>query len=243
MLGYKGIKYANGILRAKVSFGKTGEIFEIGVPKQKKRIDDGAGFEENGYSFCGKMEEVLPWENYCKSLESRKTGDDIRLFLIDTLNSKILGSSNHYKAEQIVVLREISQDEIIQYFTRKPELKPIIEKDSWLEFCNDKIEEYKSIRKTDEINKTIIKNCRRFGQQNLCKQDSHEYALSKCEQCVGKLWPGNTFYDLTDYYYLLARSKLYDGIPLETIEEYKKLSGCMVERENLELLYIWLQKR
>ena len=59
MFGYKGIQYINGILRAKASSGKTGDIFEVGVPKQKVKIDDGAGFSDNGYSFCGKMEEVL----------------------------------------------------------------------------------------------------------------------------------------------------------------------------------------
>ncbi len=242
MRGYKCVKYVNGLLRANFSSGKTGDIFEIGIPKQKVKVDHGVGFAENGYSFCGKMEDALSWDNYCKSLESRKAGDDIRLFLIDTLGSTVLGSSSHYKSEEIVLIHEITQDEIVQYFTNHPELLTKIAEESWEDFCKDIIKEYKLIIETDEINKTIIKNCKRFGQKNLCKQDSCDYVLSKCEECEGKVWRGDTFYDLTDYYYLHARSKLYNGIPLEKIEEYKKLNGCKIEQENLKLLYAWLQK-
>ena len=241
MLGYKGIQYVNGILRAKVSFGKTGEIFEVGVPKQKVEIDDGVGFSENGYSFCGKMEEVLPWENYCEPLKNRKIGIDSRLFLIDTLDSKVIGGSSHYKAEQIVVLREITHDEIVQYFTEHPELRGNIEEEPWKIFCDDKFEEYKLKIDADEIDRTIIKNCFRLHQSNLCKQDSQDYMLSKCEKCEGQKWKGDTFYDMTDYNYLHARRKLYNGIHLKEIEEYQKLEGCKVEQDNLRLLSEWLQ--
>lgn len=242
MTGYKGIQYINGILRAKVSFGKTGEIFEVGVPKQKVEIDDGMGFSDNGYSFCGKMEEVLLWEDYCEPLKNRKLGVDSRLFLIDTLNGKVIGSSSHYKAEQIVVLREIAHDEIVQYFTEHPELRDGITEEAWKMFCDDKFEEYKLKIDVDEINNTIIENCMRLGQLGLCKQTSGNYVLSKCEECEGKTWSGDTFCDLTDYYYLHARSKLYDGMSLDNIDEYQKLQGCKVEQDNLLLLSEWLKK-
>ena len=98
------------------------------------------------------------------------------------------------------------------------------------------------ITDADEINKTIIEKCMRLGQLNLCKQDSQDYVLSKCEECEGKTFRGGTFYDLTDYYYLHARKKIYDGMLLENIEEYQKLEGCKVEQDNLRLLSEWLQK-
>ena len=44
-------------------------------------------------------------------------GVDERLFLIDTLDSCVIGSSKHFKAEQIVIEKEITQDEIIQYYS------------------------------------------------------------------------------------------------------------------------------
>lgn len=241
MRGYKGIRYVNGILRAKVSFGKTGEIFEVGVPKQKVEIDDGIGFSENGYSFCENIEAVLAWENFCEPLENRKAGVDSRLFLIDTLGSNVIGCSHHYKAEQIVVLREITHDEVVQYFTEHPELMRRIKEESWRRFCYDKFEEYKLKIEINEINNTIIKNCFRFGQSNLCKQDSPPYVLSKCQECKGKYWMGDTLYDLTDYYYLHARKKIFDGMVLEKIEEYQKLDGCVVEQNNLQLLNEWMK--
>ena len=241
MRGYKGIRYTNGILRAKVSFEKTGEIFEVGVPKQKVIIDEEMGFSENGYSFCGNIEEVLAWENFCIPLKNRKPDSDIRLFLIDTLDSKVIGDSSHYKAEQIVLLREITHNEIVQYFTERPNLKTIIKKELWEIFCNDNIEEYKLIINADEINKTLVKNCFRLGQPNLCEQEPQNYSLVRCDECRGKMLLGNTFYDLTDYYYLHARRKIYDGMLLEEIEEYKKLNGCVGEQNSLKLLNEWLK--
>lgn len=243
MLGYKGIRHINGILRSKSSSRKAKDIFEVGVPKQKVEVDDGIAFTEIGYSFCGKIEYVLDWEGICTPLEYRKRGCvDSRLFLIDTLDSKVVGSPEHYKAEQIVVLREITHDEIVQYFTKNPNLKNTIDQELWKKFSNDRFDKYKRIIDSNEINKTLISNCSRLGQLNLCKQDSHEFLLSKCEECDGSRWCGDTLYDLTDYYYLHARRKLFCGMCLEEIEEYHKLIGNEVEQENLRLLSEWLLK-
>lgn len=242
MKGYKGVRYTNGILRAKVGFGKTKDIFEVGVPTQKVKIEEGNAFSENGYSFCGKIEDVLDWENYCKPIKNRKAGVDVRLFSIDTLDSKVIGSSSHYKAEQIIVLQEVSHDEIVQYFTDHPELKESIDDESWDIYCDDKMEAYKVKLDADEINRTIIEQCIRLGQNDLCNQVLNNYELSKCETCAGKEWRGGTFYDLTDYYYLHARRKLHDGIALDDIEEYHELKGCKAEQESLRLLYAWLQE-
>lgn len=243
MQGYKGIQYINGILRARFGFGKTKDIFEIEVPKQKVKIDDGMGFTENGYSFCKTIEEVLMWENYCKPLKLRKAEGDCRLFLIDTLDGKVTGCSNHYKAEQIVVLREITHDEIVQHFTKNPAMRANMEKELWETYCNDKIEEYKLQIDADEIDKTLIENCARLGQVGVCKQDFPNFMLSKCKECEGKEWSGDTFHDLTDYYYLYARKKLYDGTPLENIEEYHSLKGCDAEQDSLRLLSEWLEEK
>lgn len=242
MRGYKALRYNNGILRAKVSFGKTGDIFEVGVPKQKVKIDSTVAFSENGYSFCERIEDVLLWENFCMPLKFRKIGIDSRLFLIDTLGGAVIGNPKHYKAEQIVVLREISHDEIVQYFTEHQELRIHIKDEHWEQFCVDEIEGYKLKLDTDDINKVIVDNCLRLGQSGLCKQDSKDYSLSKCNDCDGNMWNGSVFYDLTDYHYLHARKKVYDGIALDEIEEYQHLKGCIVEQESLQLLSEWLSK-
>ena len=208
----------------------------MNVPKPKVKINEEMGFTENGYSFCGKIEEVLFWENYCMPLENRNRDVNPRLFLIDTLDSKVVGCSSHYKAEQIVVLREITHDEIVRYFTDFPELRVGINEESWKKFCKDRFEEYKLKIDTDEINKTLIQNCIRLGKPNLCKQDSLDYVLSKCKECKGQKWIGDVFSDLTDYYYLHARKKIYNGMQLEEVEEYWKLKGCEAEQNSLRYL-------
>ena len=114
---------------------------------------------------------------------------------------------------------------------------------SWApEPFEDGFEDYTLITDSDEINMTLIKNCLRLEQKNICKQDSKEFVLSKCEKCEGSMWNGDVFYDLTDYYYLHARKKLYDGMNIEDIEEYHKLEGRQVERDNLKLLESWIRK-
>lgn len=46
MTGYKGIIYRAGILRSKGNGQELGDIFELGVPKQKAAVTGGIGFSE-----------------------------------------------------------------------------------------------------------------------------------------------------------------------------------------------------
>lgn len=240
MIGYKGIELRNGILRANCNVEKSKDIFEIGVPKQIIKIDDGIAFSENGYSFCGTIEAVLNWMDYLTPKGDRKTYD-VRLFEIDTLDSDTLGGTEHYKAKQIVVNREISPQEIIQYFRKYPEKLPSEEmRIQFNKYCIDHPHPYKFIKDTNEIKKLMIQNCLRFKQASMCVQNDESTDIDKCKHCRG--------YDIVggisevDYNYLIARSKLYDGIELSTIKEYNKsLKDNLVERQNLDLLATWIK--
>lgn len=109
--------------------------------------------------------------NILATLKGRRpAGVDERLFLIDTLDSCVIGSSGHFKAEQIVVEKEITQDEIIQYYLDHPGLKSNIKEDLWNGFCNDKIQPYVFIKEEKDIEDLIIKNCVRYGQDDFCGQ-------------------------------------------------------------------------
>lgn len=240
MIGYKGIELRRGILRAKSNGTGVGDIFEIGVPKQIVAIDDGMAFDENGYSFCGTIEAVLKWMDYLTENKYRNIVD-MRLFEIDTLDSSVLGENGHYKAKQIVVNREISSKEIIQYFKKNPEkLSSEEERDEFNKYCMDQPQPYKLIKEKAEIKELMVKSCFRFGQKSLCVQNKDSTDMEKCEICPGKDIKGDVFYDLSDYWYLIARSKLYDGVELSMIEEYNLLKNNLIERENLELLATWI---
>lgn len=190
------------------------------------------------------IEEVADCMNILAPLKGRSpVGVDERLFLIDTLDSCVIGSSKHFKAEQIVIEKEITQDEIIQYYLDHPELKPNIREDLWNEFCNDKIQPYVYVKEEKEIEDLIIKNCLRYGQDDLCAQISNDSYMEICEKCIGWQWRGDTRSNMKDYLYLIIRSKLYNGIELNCIEEYHKLEGYENERKSLRLISEYLKKQ
>lgn len=111
MVGYKGIILNYGILKSKYE-----QKFELGIEAPKVAVDDGIAFSEAGYSFCGTMEEVLLHMNYL-DVSMNKAKLDIRLFEIETLG-KVIGNSAHYKAESIILKREVVAEEIVRYFLR-----------------------------------------------------------------------------------------------------------------------------
>ena len=89
----------------------------------------------------------------------------------------------------------------------------------------------------------MVKSCFKFGRESLCVQDNININMDKCRICPGKDIYGYVFYDLTDYQYLIARSKLYRGYDLSVIEEYALLENNMIARNNLELLDSWLKNK
>ena len=88
----------------------------------------------------------------------------------------------------------------------------------------------------------MIKSCLRYGQTSLCTQNTPNTDITKCNLCVGSFWAGSVFDNLSDYRYLIARSKLYGGYELSNIEEYRLLKTGSMEKENIELLDKWLKK-
>ena len=151
MIGYKGIILQRGILRAEFNpYGTDGgDIFEIGVPKQVVDIDDRMAFTENGYSFCRTIEGVLNWMDYISEIQYRRFNTDVRLFEIDTLDSDVIVKEDgHCKAKQIVVNREISPEEIIQYFKKYPErLSSEEERMKFNKYCEECPQPYKVIKR------------------------------------------------------------------------------------------------
>lgn len=237
MIGYKGIEVEKGILRSKSNGGAPGEIFEIGIPSRKVELDDGCGFTENGFSFCGAMEYVLEWENI---LDPKDVPGLVvsRLFRIDTLDGKVIGGNSHYKAEQIVVLEEVTKDEIVEYFTEHSDrLKEKYRKD-YEDFCNRPWEPYQELLDKRQINDVIVNSCFRRQQKSMCIQEEGLEDIKKCESCMGYTLLGDVGDSLVEFWYLEARRKLKEGMALQEIEEYQLLvqEKCIAEIRGLELL-------
>lgn len=242
MIGYKGVVLKNNILRS-----KYGDIFEVGIPREENSVDDGNAFAECGYSFCGKIEEVIPNEDFFITPEQR-IYREVRLFQIDTLDGKIIGSSQHYKTSKIKLIREVTKNEIINYFENNINAKIYVEKyyakigdkiEKYEIYRNDISEDYKVIYNKEEIEKICVKSCARFGQNDLCLQSKNEILkLNNCEGCLGNgINLGPKSYE-RDYLYLIARSKLMDKIALSDIDEYNMLKDNREQNEvrSLELL-------
>ncbi len=238
MIGYKGIEVEKGILRSKSNGGAPGEIFEIGIPTRKVEVDDDSGFSENGYSFCGEMEYVIPWEDFFgpKGVQELMVS---RLFRIDTLGGKVIGGSAHYKAEQIVVLEEVTKDEIVAYFKEHPDRLKAEFKDSFEEFCARPWEPYKVLYDKKEINDLMIASCFRRTQKSACVQEDGREDINKCLSCSYYFSPMTVGDNLVKYWYLEARRQIHLGLALSDIEEYQLLKNekSTVEVQSLERLY------
>lgn len=234
MIGYKGIEYKNGILRAKYS-----DIFEVGVPKQKVILREGAGFSENGYSFCETMEDVLCYMNYIEKSSIK----DIRLFKINTLDNKIKKIENHFKAESLTVMEEVTQKQIINYFELNPKkLHKYISKETWDNYRNSNLQCYERILDEQRIKEIPILNCFYIFQNGFCKQTARSLCLKLCDNCEGKDLRCGIGDNMTDYWYLQCRRKLFGGYGLGCMKEYYHLKVNSIERNNLEYLYNWIMK-
>lgn len=246
MIGYKGVVLRNGVLRSKYE-----DIFEVNVPRETEKVDDGMAFTECGYSFCGTIEDVILHENFILSQVQRKIRD-VRLFEIDTLDGHVIGTSYHHKSSKIMLTREIPQEEIIEYFLMNLKAKELMEKalkidgagtSVYEEYCTICIEPYRLIEDIDEIEDTYVHSCARLGQKGLCKQIlSNGLKVSDCDGCSGfDMALGPRDFE-EDYLYLLARRKIKMGLSLDSIDEYLRLAANNSKNEiaGLKLLKTYL---
>ena len=221
MKGYKGIEVRRGILRSKYN-----SIFELNIPAQERDLmENTIAFSECGYSFCGSIEDVLYHESIMniESLAMR----NVKLFEIET-RGIVRGTTFHYKAESIIVKREILQNEIIEYFANNLNAAEILYK----EVGKENYEKYRKKVKTpyrvlydkNEIEQEMVRSCIRLGQEDLCVQNKNDIQqMSICESCIGKEYAGDTMSYSEDYFYLMARSRLIKGHVLKDIKEYHEL--------------------
>ncbi|MBN3407949.1 hypothetical protein CJF15_02015 [Clostridium botulinum] len=233
MKGYKGIGYRNGILRSKYN-----SIFEVGIPTPHMEIDSGIGFSESGYSYCKTIEDVIYWEHFIQIDSSALR--EIRLFEIESVGD-YTGTGDHYKAESIIVKREVPQAEILEYLLYNLAAFKVVLSEVGMEtfkkYKSRTIIEYTREIEEEKIKRIYVNSCLRKNQKGLCLQESYSSSdLKLCENCAGKEWGGSLKSNEHDYWYLLSRAKLLQGYSLNSIEYYKKLKEDIKRKNEYEML-------
>ena len=164
----------------------------------------------------------------------------IRLFEIESLGDYI-GSDNHYKAESIIVKREVLQAEILEYLSHNSDAFKVVLNEVGMEtfgkYRNRTIMEYTKEIEEDKIKRIYINTCFMKNQKELCLQESDSSSdLQLCENCVGKDSNRGVKSKEHDYWYLLCRAKLLQGHSLNSIEYYKKLKEDIKRKNECEML-------
>lgn len=210
--GYKGVTLCNGIL------GDGRYIYELGIPcQEEKRNPFKTDFQDVYSHFCSCMEDVLfRWErDFISSTMKSSAG----LHAFDTRLFKVKGEGHCFKTTQggwvsnkLTLIKEVSQKEVIEYFSAKPELiEKMIHhyaksKDSnniWLKYINTEVKPYTQIVDQQEIEKLFIDNCE-YRKIEECGHPLEELNMDVCKQC--RYYPHYMAHSENEYNYLMSRS-------------------------------------
>lgn len=217
MKGYKGLWIRNNIIR-----GSHDYIFELNIPvseeKRDRKITD---FQDCYFHFCEKIEDVLLWRNYLN--EYVPGMKDYRLFEIETGEEYFENVNKDWVTNTITVIKEVSQEEIIEYFNDRIELyNPDI---------RSKFECYKKFKVVPYIiqqcdNKLIaeyIEGCNLYNGE-MCKQSINKpISLDNCFECSQYNWLGCTGRNISECYYQLVRNAIIRSENIEENNYYKQL--------------------
>lgn len=235
--GYKAVGLCDGIL------GNSRYIYELGIPYQEEKRNPYKTDYQDVYShFCLNMEDVLfGWgRNYISSPMGNSAGVhylDMRLFKVKGEGHCFKNTFNGWVSNKLTLIEEVSQSEIIEYFSSKPELidRFIHENASiengeriWLRYMNTKIKPYVKLIDQKDIQGMFIENCP-FRQMGNCEYQFNELNMDICKRCA----KGNSFtaYNENHYNYLVLRSQILSKKFDEGCEYYQSLVSKQATRE------------
>lgn len=235
--GYKGVGLCDGIL------GDNRYIYELGIPYQEEKRNPFKTDYQDVYShFCLNMEDVLfRWGRDYISSTMRSSaglqGFDMRLFKVKGEGHCFKTTQQGWVSNKLTIIEEVSQSEIIEYFSSKPELiDRLIHENTrledgeniWIRYLNTKIKPYAKLINQQEIQRMFIENCpyRKMGD---CEYQLEELDMDICKRCA----KGTRFtaYNENHYNYLVLRSQIFSNKFDEGCENYQSLVLKKATRE------------
>ena len=190
VFGFKGIEVVDGILKAK------DYIYELGIPyEEPQRIRPHTDYQDVYSHFCIRIEDVLNHRDFITSLIAFSEGkgrSNQRLFEVKAEGHCFENTTNGWVSNKLTVIREVTKEEIIEYFNQSQKLKLIVEKflesrnskyeEIWSKYAKADIRPYRQFLSDNEIDEMIVKICA-FNKSDVCIQDYSKLKFEICEQC------------------------------------------------------------
>lgn len=235
--GYKGLGLCDGIL------GDHRYIYELGIPYQEEKRNPYTTDYQDVYShFCLNMEDVLfRWgRDYISSTMRSSAGlqnFDVRLFKVKGEGHCFKTTQKGWVSNRLTLVEEVSQSEIIEYFSARPELIEKLNQENtrqedgeniWMRYLNTKIKPYVKLTNQQDIQRIFIENCtyRKMGD---CEYQLEELDIEMCKQCTK--CSHISVYNESHYDYLILRSQILHHKFEEGCECYQSLVSKKAVRE------------
>lgn len=211
MIGYKGLTLDNGIL-----FANNKYIYDIKIPFiEEKKNPYKNDFQDIYSHFCESIEDVLDWRNFIST-------PDYRLFKVKA-EGHCFRYRDHWVANKLTVISEVTQDEIIDYFKSNVERLKIIGsklESDWNDYQKEKIKPYKFIIDNDEIIEEYKSSCKAYKSE-ICKQSGSSFNEGLCDICLFSRTPCAC--DKGNLYYLQLRAEIMNNTFKESDNRFKWL--------------------
>ncbi len=251
MSGYKGVDLYKGVL------GDGKWIYEIGIPYVEEYRDPFSTDFQDVYShYCKTIEDVLWWgrdfiDSPLLNLEG-KHHKECRLFEVRAEGHYFQNTRFGWVSNKITLLREVPQEEIIEYFNNlengHDRLYNLLRfnfiedpESAWKRYCSCVVPRYRNDYTEEETLRLCVENSPLYGSGAVCKaiNDIH-YCLS----CTKRGYCFEERYNYTRYCYLSIRSKIHSGKPYLGSTEYNYLveNNRKKELEAIERLCSTIKK-
>ncbi len=251
VMGFKAVKEDDLILRS------SNHIYEIGIPFEKPVGDPlDTDYSEAYAHFNVSLENVIGfWKNEFLDA-SRTTMFRCRIFRVKAENHVFQTQNEGWVANKLTLLSEVTQDEIIEYFSENPDAKQRLfemwndnEEESpeevWKRYCSVKIPNYIPYDPvdddSDDLDHLFLNSCA-FLSMSGCNGYG---TIKKCFSCKNFVYFQES--RVKNYYYIVLRNKINHGEQTNEIincEEYSYLSKnhCFTEIDALFRLLKYYEK-
>ncbi|WP_353097072.1 hypothetical protein [Tissierella praeacuta] len=202
----------DGVLKAK------DYIYEIGIPyEEPQRIRPHTDFQDVYSHFCVRIEDVLNYRDFITSPIAFSQGNghsEVRLFKVKGEGHCFKNTTYGWVSNKLTLIREVTKEEIIEYFNKRPELKLEIEKrfesrdrihdNVWSEYTKADIKPYKQFMDDNEIEDMLVQSCP-YSEEDDCLQGGSVLEFGKCEQC--------SYYK----YFMINKKKTYSYLIIRNV--------------------------